>query len=283
MTGTLAALPADLWLAEVSDENYEFLRKLVYDRSRIHLGSDKKALVTARVAKRLRALRLPDYDAYCALLKSPKGRDELTNLIDVISTNHTHFFRESRHFDFLRDIAIPQWRSRGQGNFRVWSAACSSGEEPYTLAIVLNEAAGAEGGWRIFATDISTRMLEIARAGIYSADRLSHILPERRPSYFQRGIGAWEGQFRVREFLRERVEFLHLNLLQSQYPFNTRFEAIFCRNVMIYFDRETQEALVQKLTQHLTPGGYLMVGHSESLNGIRHGLVPVQPALYQKK
>lgn len=283
MTDTLAALPADLWLAEVSDENYEFLRKLVYDQSRIHLGPDKKALVTARVAKRLRALRLPDYDAYCALLKSSKGRDELANLIDVISTNHTHFFRESRHFDFLREVAIPQWRARGPGRFRVWSAACSSGEEPYTLAIVLSDAAGLEANWRIFATDISTRMLETARAGIYSADRLAHIQPERRPRYFQRGVGAWEGQFRLRESLRERVEFSHLNLLQSQYPFSTRFDAIFCRNVMIYFDRETQETLIQKLTQHLEPGGYLMVGHSESLNGIRHGLVPLQPALYQKQ
>ena len=278
-----AFLPIDLALSEVGAESYEFIRKLVYEHSRIHLGPDKKALVSSRLAKRLRALRLPDYDSYCQLLRSSKGRDELANLVDVISTNHTHFFREIRHFEFLRETAIPQWKARGGGALRVWSAACSSGEEPYSLAISLAEELGLQTNWRIHATDISRRMLATAQAGIYPSERLAHVPPECQRRYFQRGMASWEGNYRVREELRRRIDFQHLNLLQATYPFATKFDVIFCRNVMIYFDRPTQETLVQKLTEHLVPGGYLMVGHSESLNGIHGGLVGVQPALYQKK
>jgi chemotaxis protein methyltransferase CheR len=275
--------PVELSTTEVSSEDYEFIRNLVYEHSRIHLGPDKKALVSSRLAKRLRILRLPDYDSYTQLLRSSKGREELGNLVDVISTNHTHFFREIRHFEFLRDVVLPQWRARGGGALRIWSAACSSGEEPYTLAIVIAEALGWDVNWRIHATDISTRMLETARTGIYPSERLAHVPEEWQRRYFQRGVGKWEGNYRVKEELRKRIDYQHLNLLQRHYPFSTKFDVIFCRNVMIYFDRETQEALVQKISNHLIAGGYLMVGHSESLSGIRHGLTLLQPALYQRK
>lgn len=284
MSATVASMASDAWLSELGDDNYEFIRQLVYEHSRIHLGGEKKALVASRLAKRLRVLKLPDYNAYCRLLRTRQGtEEELGNLIDVISTNHTHFFRESRHFDFLRDQALPQWRAKGHGPFRIWSAACSSGEEPYTLAIVLAETIGLQTQWQIYASDISTRMLATARAGIYTADRISHVLPEKRSRHFQKGVGSSEGQFRVKEELRRRVEFLQLNLLQPEYPFSARFDVIFCRNVMIYFDRETQETLVNKLAHQLHPGGYLMVGHSESLSAIRHPLIALQPALYQKR
>jgi chemotaxis protein methyltransferase CheR len=270
-------------LSDVGPENYDFIRQIIYDHSRIHLGPDKKALVSSRLAKRLRALRLPSYDAYCRLLRSPKGREEVTHLVDVISTNHTHFFREVRHFEFLREAVIPPWKARGGGAFRVWSAAASSGEEPYSIAITLSEALGLEVNWRVHATDISQRMLTTAQNGIYLAERLSHVPPEWQRRYFQRGMADWEGNYRVREEIRRRVDFQHLNLLQTAYPFATRFDVIFCRNVMIYFDRPTQEALIEKLSHQLAAGGYLMVGHSESLSGIQHGLAAVQPAIYQKK
>jgi chemotaxis protein methyltransferase CheR len=275
--------PIESSLADVRPEDYDFIRGLVYEHSRIHLGPDKKALVSSRLAKRLRTLRLPDYDAYCKLLRSPKGREELSNLVDVISTNHTHFFREIRHFEFLRDVAIPQWRIRGGGALRIWSAAASSGEEPYSIAITLAESLGIETNWRVHATDISRRMLSAAQNGIYTTERLTHVPPEWQRRYFQRGIANWEGNYRVREELRRRIDFQHLNLLQPAYPFGSKFDVIFCRNVMIYFDRSTQETLVQKLSNQLVAGGFLMVGHSESLNGIHNGLVGIQPALYQKK
>ncbi len=282
MIDVLAMLPVELWTTELGDENYEFLRRLIYEHSRINLGPDKKALVTSRIAKRLRALRLTDYNSYCGFLRSSRGRDEVGHLVDVISTNHTQFFRESRHFDFLRDVAVPQWLARGPEPIRAWSAACSSGEEAYTLAIVLSEALGLDANWTVLGTDISSRMLATARSGIYSADRLMQVLPEKRRRHFERGVGDWQGQFRLKEDLRRHVSFAQLNLLERDYPIASQFDVVFCRNVMIYFDRDTQETLAQKLAERLRPGGYLMVGHSESLAGFNHGLVALHPALYQR-
>ena len=268
----------------MTDADYEFLRRLVYEHSRINLGHDKRALVSGRVAKRLRALKIPGYAEYCRRLKTAAGAEELGNLVDVISTNHTHFFREEKHFDWLRSVLLPQWRSahRAGEPFRAWSAASSSGEEPFTLAIVLAEFFGLDGPWTIDATDISTRVLAKAEAAIYDAEKLAPVSPELLRRYFQRGTGQWEGSFRVREPLRRHVQFKHLNLLQPQYPFSRRFQLIFCRNVMIYFDRPTQETLIGKLTEQLEPGGHLLVGHSESLSGVRHSLRQLQPAIYHK-
>ncbi len=271
----------------LSDADYDFICRLVYEKSRISLGRDKRILVTSRLAKRLRQLKLENYHQYCELLRSPAGAEELRNLIDRISTNHTHFFREMKHFDFLREKLLPQWqadpRARGE-TFRVWSAASSTGEEPYTIAIHLAEnlAPGESGAWEIEASDISTRVLDIARQGIYETDRLSGMSGDLVRRHFQKGLGEWAGQFRVKNELRARVRFHHLNLLEPPYPFGKLFQVIFCRNVMIYFDRPTQEALVSHLTEKLVPGGYLFVGHSESLSGIKHSLKLIQPAIYLK-
>ena len=272
---------------EIADQEYDFIRRIVYDHSRINLGDDKKVLVTSRLAKRLRALNLNGYGDYCRLLKSPTGGEELGNLVDVISTNHTNFFRESKHFEFLQQTVLPDWTPRLAkqcDTFRVWSAASSSGEEPYTIAIVLadyfSKLSGV--GWAIEASDISTRILAKAREAIYAQERLVEVKPEWRRRYFQKGVNDWAGHFRVKEELRQRVRFHHLNLLQARYPFISPFHVIFCRNVMIYFDRPTQESLVAKLTEQLAPGGYLLVGHSESLSGIQHTLRMVQPATYVK-
>jgi chemotaxis protein methyltransferase CheR len=273
--------------ATLGDEDFNFLRVLIYERSRINLGPEKRILITSRLAKRLRELRLNDYAEYCALLRSPEGEKELTFLIDRISTNHTHFFRELKHFEFLEKKFLPAWRAKPAARgepLRVWSAASSTGEEPYTIAIHLAEhlAAAGEGAWQIEATDISTRVLALAQQGVYEAERLTGVSPERVRRYFQKGVGEREGQFRVKAELRERVRFHHLNLLQPPYPFKQLFHVIFCRNVMIYFDRSTQETLVSQLTDWLVPGGHLLVGHSESLGNIKHCLKLVQPAVYLK-
>lgn len=282
MNGAPVMSPAS---SVLSDADYEFLRRTIYDLSRINLGPDKRALVSARVAKRLRALGLTSYHEYCQNLKTASGADELGNLVDAISTNHTHFFREESHFEFLQTQLLP----RRQANpalraepLRVWSSACSSGEEPFTLAIVLAEFFQGCGQWHIEATDISTRVLARAEAAIYDAGKLEPVPRELLRRYFQRGSGEWEGHFRVKEALRERITFRHLNLLQPEYPFPSRFHVIFCRNVMIYFDRPTQEKLVAKFTDQLEPGGHLIVGHSESLGNIRHSLRLLQPTIYQK-
>jgi chemotaxis protein methyltransferase CheR len=268
----------------LTDADYEFLRRLVYEHSRINLGEAKRVLVSGRVAKRLRALKLGTYHEYCQRLRTAAGADELGNLVDVISTNHTHFFREEQHFNWLQSVLLPQWRLRHRKDetFRAWSAASSSGEEPYTLAIVLAEFFGADGRWTVDATDISTRVLDRAEQAVYDSEKVRPVDPELLRRYFQRGVGRFAGQFRVKEELRRRVSFQHLNLLQPDYPFAQRFDLVLCRNVMIYFDRPTQETLIGKLSEQLETGGHLLVGHSESLGSIRHSLRQLQPAVYLK-
>ncbi|MBL9215997.1 MAG: protein-glutamate O-methyltransferase CheR [Opitutaceae bacterium] len=269
------------------DSEFEFIRTLVYERSRINLGADKRELVTARLGKRLRATRAPDIGAYCDLLRSAGAEEELGHLIDVISTNHTFFFRENVHFDFVRAQVVPEMLARGRAErwtrLHAWSAACSSGEEPYSLAITLAEAlAGTGWSWRIEATDISRRILAKAAAGIYREETVGRLPPATLRQHFQRGSGPQAGNYRVRPELQATVSFRHLNLLEGEPPFTEPFHVILCRNVMIYFDRPTQEELVRRLTRRLVPGGYLLVGHSESLTGIRHSLQLVRPATYRR-
>jgi chemotaxis protein methyltransferase CheR len=267
----------------MSTSDYAFLIKLVYEHSRINLGTDKQSLVTARLNKRLRALDLPNYAAYCRHLKGPGANAEIPQLIDLISTNHTHFFREPRHFDYLTNVFLPKWQQQNKGRpFRLWSAASSSGEEPFTLAIVLAEFFGLDAPWQIEGTDISNRIVEQASQAIYSDDKLEPIPAELMRRHFQKGIGKFDGHSRVREALRARVNFRQLNLLQPRYPFAEPFDVIFCRNVMIYFDRQTQQQLVAQLASQLRSGGNLIVGHSESLNAIPHTLKQLQPTIYQK-
>ncbi len=267
------------------DSEFEFIRNVVYERSRINLGPDKRELVSARVGKRLRATNAASLGDYCTLLQAPNADEELAHLIDAISTNHTFFFREIAHFNFLRDQAVPELTARARaerwGPFHVWSAACSSGEEPYSIAMTLTDCLGTNP-WHIEATDISNRILAKASAAIYREDTVSKLEPAVLRTHFQRGIGPQAGNYRVKPALRERVTFRHLNLLEGEPPFRDPFQVIFCRNVMIYFDRPTQEELVMRLARRLVPGGYLFVGHSESLTHIRHGLRIVQPAIYQK-
>jgi chemotaxis protein methyltransferase CheR len=277
------AAPASAPDTSISSSDYQFLTTLVYERSRINLGDDKQALVCARLNKRLRALNLPSYSAYCRHLKGPGAEAEIPLLIDLISTNHTHFFREPRHFDYLRETFLPAWRAKHRGRpFRLWSAASSSGEEPYTLALVLAEFFGPTEAWSIEGTDISNRIVEQAAQGIYANEKLAPVPPELLRKYFQKGIGQWEGHSRVKETLRSHLNFRQLNLLQPHYPFNEPFDVIFCRNVMIYFDRPTQQQLVAQLSANLRREGNLIVGHSESLNAIPHHLRQLQPTIYLK-
>ncbi|MBI4660871.1 MAG: protein-glutamate O-methyltransferase CheR [Verrucomicrobia bacterium] len=273
----------------ISDTEYRFIRDLVYERSRINLGDQKHELVAGRVGKRLRQLGLQTYTQYCQFLKSGDGQEELTDLIDAISTNHTSFFRDPRHFEFLRSQVLPKLVAalpRGHPRkIRVWSAACSSGEEPYSIAVSLADFFSKLQGWswEIDATDISTRMLAAAVSGIYEAEQVKLPQPEWLRRYFQRGINAYEGHYRVKRELRERVRFHHVNLFQPQYPFPPGFEVAFCRNVMIYFDRPTQQRLIQRITDYLAPGGAMFLGPSESLIGIRHAFRYLAPGIYQKE
>jgi chemotaxis protein methyltransferase CheR len=269
----------------LTPEAYDFLAQLIYERSRIRLGADKHALMAGRLGQRLRTLGIADYDEYCRLLQSPDGEGEIDSLIDLISTNHTEFFREPAHFEILARQVLPAAAAAqtiGQQTYRVWCAAASSGEEVYSLAIVLAEFARARPScaWQIDASDISRRMLDRCRRGIYAADRVELPSADLLPRYFQRGHGEREGYYRVKAELRRAVAVHHINLFQPQYPLPKGHDVIFCRNVMIYFDGPSREQLVQRLTEQLAPGGYLFVGHSESLIGLRHALKTVWPSVY---
>ena len=261
--------------ATLSAEAYRILVALVYQHSRIQLGPDKQPMLANRLRKRLRELGLVSYDEYCAILQSERGPDEIEHLVDLISTNHTRFFREPEHFTLLTERLlpplIPQLAVTGSG-LRVWSAAAASGEEPYTLV-----------EWLVEASDISHRMLDQAQQGIYRLDARHALPPELLQRYFQRGVGAREGTCRVKAELRKRVRLQRINLFQAEYPVPLDQHVIFCRNVMIYFDLPSRTTLVQKLTRQLAPGGLLVIGHSESLLGIHHELESVRQSIYRRR
>lgn len=271
---------------KLTDQDYSFIRDLIYKETRINLGSGKRELVSARLGKRLRAHDLSSYTEYCKMLQSDSEGGELYHLIDAISTNHTFFFREINHFNFLNSTILPEFANGSLGpgkELKVWSCACSTGEEPYSVAISLEEYLSQRSGldWSIKCSDISNRVLDFARKGIYDQERLKTLKKEWLSRYFQKGERQMDGYFRVRPEIGRRIDFQRINLFAPKYPWNQKFHLIFCRNVMIYFDRETQEELVGRLSQHLMPGGYLLIGHAESLAGVWHPYQSVKPAIYR--
>ena len=256
---------------------------LVYERSRIRLSREKEALIRARLGKRMRSLGLETLPDYCDHLFSPGGADEVGHAIDALTTNFTQFLREREHFEFTVNEVLPQLLARGQKRFGIWSAACATGEEPYTMAFHLEERFPASEGWdwRILATDISSRALEKAARGIYPDERLADLPRDWVRKYFQHGVGTCAGHCRVKSQLQQRISFQQINLLEAS-PHDDVFEVIFCRNVMIYFDRTTQEQVVARLSRALRPGGYLFKGRSESLSGLAMPLKCLRPSIYRK-
>ncbi|HEY1174268.1 MAG TPA: protein-glutamate O-methyltransferase CheR [Verrucomicrobiae bacterium] len=263
--------------------DYAYIIDLIYERSGIRLHEGKKPLIRARLGKRMRALGIEDLGTYCDHLRSREGENELTHTVDALTTNFTSFLREEQHFKTLVNEALPSVIKPGQKAFKVWSAACSTGEEPYSIAIYLAEHFPLAQGWNweVLATDISTKALDKAKAGVYASDRLNTLPPEWLRRHFQRGEKQWAGYYRVKPALAARIKFMQLNLL-GDYPFSGPFETIFCRNVMIYFDRPTQHGLVNHLHSCLGPGGWLMVGHSESLTGLSTPLKCIRPSIYRR-
>jgi len=272
---------------ELNQREFDQLSRLVYEKSGINLHEGKQELVRARLSKRLRETGLNTFQAYYDFVLREDTGQELVALLDSISTNLTSFFREPAHFDYLRQEILPQMAERqGLGSRRlwVWCAGCSSGEEPYTIALCLLEGLPSLIGWdvKIVATDISTRTLETAQAGIYKAERVSTVPRELLSRYFQRGVKEWAGHYRVKPSVRRLVDFRRANLLEGP-PVAGQFEVIFCRNVMIYFDAPTQERVIGIFRNHLLPGGVLFIGHSESLARVKHNLRYLKPAVYSKQ
>jgi len=278
-TGGITLKPAD----------FRRIKQLAHERFGLDLKDGKQALVAARLGKHLRKHGFHSFSEYYDQVLADSSGETLIELIDSLTTNHTSFLRERAHFDFLARVAEEDFRQTGV--MQIWSAACSSGEEPYSMVMSLLAGAGgaspialdeARRRFRILATDISTRVLAIAKRGVYPSERFRELPEAWKRAFLLRGEGASAGLFKIRPEIAGLVEFVRLNLIE---PFRHRcmMHAIFCRNVMMYFDKATQQDIVARLTDCLAPGGYLFVGHSESLTGIEHDLQYVRPAVYRRK
>jgi chemotaxis protein methyltransferase CheR len=271
---------------ELSDNDFEKISKLVYKQCGINLHEGKRELVKARLGKRLREGNYRSFSDYCDYVITSAGKDELIAMIDSISTNLTSFFREESHFARLRVIVssmLDKSGSRGViPKINVWSAGCSTGEEPYTIAITIKETAVMRPlDVKILATDISTKVLQVAQAAIYPEERVKKISAPLLGKYFQIGTGRSEGYYRIKKDIKDMVAFKRFNLM-DEFTSDSNFDVIFCRNVMIYFDKHTQTQLVNKYYGSLKKDGYFFVGHSESLTNLKHPFKYIEPSVYQK-
>jgi chemotaxis protein methyltransferase CheR len=273
---------------ELSDHEFRTLSVFVREQIGISLPAVKKTMLQSRLQKRLRMLRMKNFHDYVAYLFSPQGAEtELEEFINVVTTNKTDFFREPHHFDYLVAEAIPALERDGllrQHALRAWSAACSYGHEPYTLGMMLSEYAEKQEcfSWSVLGTDISTRVLAHAVKGIYCDEDVNVMATALKKKYLLRSKDPARGMVKIAPEVRERVEFRRLNLRHGDYQIDHQFEIIFCRNVIIYFDKPTQAEILTRLDHYLIPGGYLFLGHSESLNGIPLQLTSVAPTIYRK-
>jgi len=266
----------------ISARDYSRLRQLIYDEAGIALGPERKTMLEVRIRRRLKELAIHSYGEYCDHLFSRQGMEsELDHLIDVVTTNKTDFFREPGHFELLTTKVLATLSSNP---LLVWSAGCSTGEEPYTLAMVLSEHALAhsEFSFRILATDVSTTVLRKAQLGIYSSEAVRPVPTALKVKYLLRSRDPGAERVRVAPELRRLVDFRRLNFMESDYGITRKVSVVFCRNVIIYFDRLTQQRILRRITDCLEPGGYLFVGHAETLHALDLPLVPIAPTLYRR-
>jgi chemotaxis protein methyltransferase CheR len=270
----------------LTDMEFSLLQALIYKESGIFLSPAKKSLLAGRLSKRLRELGLRTFKEYYGLVKEG-NEEERVYLFNAIATNETHFFREAKHFEFLDRQVFPEWSAQADAGLRsrkirVWSAACSSGEEPYTLAMMLLDRFPPGSGWEIeiLASDLSTKVLEAARQGIWSMDRAREIPDPYRKTFMLKGTRSQEGKMKAGPELTSLIRFVRINLNSPPYPVDGSFDLVFCRNVLIYFDNESKTRVIQALLGHLTPQGYFFLGHAESLHGHSELVRNVIPSVY---
>lgn len=279
----------DLTGLRISDKDFSRFSSLIYEQCGIKMPSQKRSMLEARLRKRLRALGLDSYEAYREYLFSKDGMvEELVSMIDVVTTNKTDFFREPRHFDYMIQNSLPALISTSGAGIerplRLWSAGCSSGEEPYTIAMFLDDFVWNHKkiDFEILATDISTQVLEKAMLGIYHQDKIEPVPDNFRKKYLLKNKNSEMPQVRIVPALRERLRFSRVNFMDEKFEVGEQKDIIFCRNVIIYFDRATQERFLDRLCRCLRPGGYLYMGHSETLSGMPLPLSQLAPAVYRK-
>ncbi len=274
------------FLVDITDKEFEKMRHLIYDQFGIKLTEQKKTLLVSRLQKLFRTRGYQSFSEYYDFVTSDKTRESLTELVNYISTNHTFFYREHDHFDFFTQYAFPELiqklKARNSRDIRIWSAGCSSGEEPYLLVILMMEALGKDyANWDagILATDISMKVLEIARKGVYEKERLDLLPDQYKKKYFTR---INENQYEIKPIVKREVTLGRFNLMNETYPFKKPFHMIFCRNVMIYFDEQTREKVVNRFCNVLEKDGYFYIGHSETIRRFNQ-FEYIKPALYRRK
>jgi len=266
---------------------FQKFQKLIYAETGIWLSSSKTALLCGRLFRRLRELDIPSLEIYYDRVSHPDQQEERARMIDAITTNETRFFREPRQFDFMVQQVLPRWHAEAEQRLRprrirIWSAGCSSGEEPYSLAMLLAKHLPAEEGWdvRLLATDISNRVLEKARQGIYPITKSAELPPDFLHSFMLRGTADRHSEMKVKVEIQQMVDFRRLNLNQESAPHDGPFDAIFCRNVLIYFDTASKRRVIENLSRHLLANGFLFVGHAENLSSMFPHLRSLEPTIY---
>jgi len=269
----------------ISKRNFDRLANFIYDYSGIKMPATKLTMLEGRLRRRLRATGKPNFDAYCDYVFKQGGLEhETIHLIDAVTTNKTDFFREPNHFTFMTRHALPDLARQGVRTLRAWSSACSTGAEPYTMAIVLSEFVGqhTDLNYTILATDLSTEVLQTAQKGIYPSEMVDPVPPDLRQRYVMRSVAKDRRDVRIVPRLRSKIAFARLNLMDEKYGIGDPVHLIFCRNVMIYFDKDAQANVLSRLCECLAPGGYLFIGHSESVGGFNLPLKTVANTVFQR-
>lgn len=275
----------NIYRSSLSDNEFKQLSKFIQENYGIKMPPSKKIVLQGRLHKRLKKLEIPDFKSYCDFVFSKEGQNEIIHMIDVVSTNKTDFYREPVHFEFLADTLLPGYYANNRHKkLKAWSAGCSSGEEPYTMAIVMQEFRESNSGFdfEIVGTDISTLMLQNGANAIYKEEKINIVPNPLKKKYFLRSKDRDNPKVRVSKNLRDKVAFRRLNFMDSNYDINEMFDVIFCRNALIYFERDNQEIVINKLCQKLKPGGYFFLGHSESITNMKVPLKNVKPTIFRK-
>ncbi len=274
-----------IFAAKLSDKEFNTLSQFIYTRYGIKMPPAKKVMLQSRLQKRLRALKIYSFGEYIDFVFSKQGDEEVVHMMDVVSTNKTDFYREPTHFDYLKQYVLAEYVENNVRNIKLWSAGCSSGPEVYTLAIVLSDFFEIHPGFEfsIFGTDISTKVLKLAHTAVYKEEAVAMIPFETKRKYLLKNKDKTKKEVRVNASLRKKTRYKRLNFMDNNYNINEQFDIIFCRNVLIYFDRETQEQVINKLCRNLKHGGYFFLGHSESVTNLDVPLTQVKPTIFIRK
>jgi chemotaxis protein methyltransferase CheR len=283
---TQAALQAPAQADQLNAKNFKRLAEFIHGYSGIKMPSNKRTMLEGRLRRRMRATRIGNVNDYCRYLFEDDGMEaEVIHLIDAVTTNKTEFFREPAHFEFMAKRGLPALAATGRREIKIWSSACSTGAEPYTIAMVMDEFCRTHRNvdYSVLCTDICTEVLDQAIAGIFAEGMIEPVSMERRQRYVMRAKDRNSGQVRITPELRAKLAFARLNLMDDAYPIDTDLDVVFCRNILIYFDKPTQAKVLRRLCDHLRPGGYLFLGHSESIVGIDLPVVQIANTVFQKR